>query len=134
MKTAALAAIVAVAMPSVAYAQDKCADAEDQATMNQCAEAAFEASDKKLNELYKQIEARLADDEDTKKLLIQAQRDWVKFRDAECRFRTAGAAGGSVVPMLVATCMDELTQSRANAFAGYLNCQEGDLSCPVPAN
>jgi len=133
MKAATLTAALILAMPPFAFAQDKCADAEDQATMNECADASFKESDKKLNELYKQIEARLSDDADTKKLLVQAQRDWVKFRDAECSFQTAGSAGGSAIPMLIAMCMDGLTQSRINDFEGYLNCEEGDLSCAVPA-
>lgn len=133
MKTAILTAVVVLAMPAFAFSQDKCADAEDQATMNECADASFKESDKKLNELYKQIEARLKDDADTKKLLVQAQRDWVKFRDAECNFQTAGSAGGSVVPMLISMCMHGLTQSRVKDFEGYLNCEEGDLICPFPA-
>jgi uncharacterized protein YecT (DUF1311 family) len=133
MKIAILTAAVVLAVPTFAFAKDKCADAKDQATMNQCYDAAFKSSDKKLNELYKQIEARLKDDADTKKLLIQAQRDWGKFRDAECSFQTAGAAGGSMMPMLLAQCMDGLTQSRIQDFEGYLKCQEGDMSCPVPA-
>lgn len=135
MKTAILTVAMALAMPAFAFAQDmnKCADAEDQATMNECAEAAFKESDKKLNGLYKQIEARLKDDADTKKLLVQAQRDWDKYRDAECNFQSAGSAGGSVVPFVIASCKDDLTQSRIKDFEGYLNCDEGDLSCPVPA-
>ncbi|MER8705963.1 lysozyme inhibitor LprI family protein [Mesorhizobium sp. M0323] len=133
MKIAILTAAVVLAAPTFALAKDKCADAKDQATMNQCFGAEFQKSDKKLNELYKQIEARLKDDADTKKFLVQAQRDWGKFRDAECSFQTAGSAGGSVIPMLIAQCMDGLTQSRVKAFEGYLNCKEGDLSCPVPA-
>jgi uncharacterized protein YecT (DUF1311 family) len=134
MKTAILTVALVLAMPAFAFAQDKCYDdAKDQAALNQCADAAFKESDKKLNGLYKQIEARLKDDADTKKPLVQAQRDWVKFRDAECSFQTAEAAGGSMMPMLVAQCMDGLTQSRVKDFEGYLNCEEGDLSCPVPA-
>ncbi|TPL15877.1 DUF1311 domain-containing protein [Mesorhizobium sp. B2-4-10] len=133
MKTAILTTAVVLAVPAFAFAKDKCADAKDQATMNQCADASFRKSDKKLNELYKQIETRLKDDADTKKLLVQAQQDWIKFRDAECNFQTAGAAGGSVVPMLLSMCMDGLTQSRVKDFDGYLNCKEGDLSCSVPA-
>jgi uncharacterized protein YecT (DUF1311 family) len=133
MKTAILTVALVLAGPTFAFAQGNCDDAKDQATMNECFDAAFKKSDKKLNELYKQIETRLKDDADTKKLLIQAQRDWVKFRDAECSFQTAGAAGGSVVPALVAMCMDGLTQTRIKDFEGYLNCEEGDLSCPVPA-
>lgn len=128
-----LAAAGVLAMPGFSLAADKCANAEDQATMSQCADASFKTSDKKLNDLYQQIESRLSDDLDTKKLLVQAQRDWGKFRDAECNFRTAGSAGGSMRPMLVLMCRDRLTQSRVKDFEGLLKCQEGDLSCPVPA-
>jgi hypothetical protein len=107
---------VVLAVPAFAFAQD---------------DAAFKESDKKLNELYKEIEARLKDD-DTKTLLVQAQRDWIKFRDTECSFQTAGAAGGSMMPMLTAQCMDSLTQSRVKDFEAYLKCQEGDPGCPFP--
>ncbi|WP_353826283.1 lysozyme inhibitor LprI family protein [Mesorhizobium sp.] len=134
MKTAILTVAVVLVMPAFALAQDKCYDAaKDQAAPNECADATSNKSDKKLNELYKQIEARLNDDADTRTLLVQAQRDWVKFRDAECSFQTAGAAGGSVAPMLIAQCVDRLTQSRVKDFEGYLKCQEGDPGCPVPA-
>ncbi|KQY49472.1 MULTISPECIES: lysozyme inhibitor LprI family protein [Rhizobium/Agrobacterium group] len=128
-----LATAVVWATPGFSFAADKCANAEDQATLTQCAEASFKKSDKKLNNLYKQIESRLSDDTDIKNLLVQTQRDWGKFRDAECAFQTAGAAGGSMMPMLVLICRDSLTQSRVKDFEGYLQCQEGDMSCPVPA-
>jgi uncharacterized protein YecT (DUF1311 family) len=120
MKTAMLTAALVLAAPSFACAQDD-------------AEAAFKRSDKKLNELYRQIEGRLKDDADTKKLLVAAQRAWVGFRDAECTFATSESAGGSVYPTLVASCKDALTQSRVKQFEAYLKCEEGDLSCPVPA-
>jgi hypothetical protein len=29
-------------------------------------------------------------------------------------------------------CLDELTQSRIEQFRQYLDCEEGDMSCPVP--
>ncbi|MDX8446404.1 lysozyme inhibitor LprI family protein [Mesorhizobium captivum] len=116
-----------------AFAGDKCAEARDQASLNQCADASFRKSDKKLNALYKQIEARLKDDADAKELFVQAQQDWIKFRDAERNFQAAGAAGGSMAPMLALMCRDSLTQPRVKNFEAYLNCQEGDLSCPVPS-
>lgn len=134
MKTVILTVVAVLTMPAFAFAQDKCYDeAETQAALNECADAAFKEADKKLNDLYKQIEARLSDDADTRKLLVQAQRDWLRFRDAECGFQTAAAAGGSMMPMLVAQCMEGLTQSRVKDFEGYLNCEEGDMGCPVPA-
>jgi uncharacterized protein YecT (DUF1311 family) len=134
MKTAILTVAMVLAMPAFAFAQDKCYDAaRDQPALNECADAAFKKSDKKLNELYKQIETRLNDDADTKNLLVQAQRDWIKFRDAECSFQTAEAVGGSMMPMLTAQCAESLTQSRVKDFEGYLKCEKGDMSCPVPA-
>jgi uncharacterized protein YecT (DUF1311 family) len=134
MKTVTLAAAMVLAMPTFTFAQNKCYDAaKTQYDLNQCAGASLGESDKKLNELYAQIEARLKDDANTRKLLVQAQRDWTKFRDAECNFQTAQSAGGSIMPMILAQCIDGLTQTRVKDFEGYLKCQEGDTSCPVPA-
>jgi hypothetical protein len=35
--------------------------------------------------------------------------------------------------MIFSLCRDSLTQARSKDFESYLHCQEGDLSCPVPA-
>lgn len=131
MRYAIFAAVVVLAMPSMATAADKCADPQDQMTMNECAAASFAASDKQLNELYKQIVGRLKDDSDATKLLIHAQREWVNFRKAECAFQSSGGGSGSQMTELM--CANDLTQKRAKDFERYLNCEEGDLSCPVPA-
>lgn len=85
-----------------------------------------------LNKLYKQIEHRLKDDADTTKQLVTAQRAWVAFRDAECNFSSSGASTGSVYPMIVSICLDGMTQKRIEDFRGYLECEKGDMSCPVP--
>ncbi|MGE4248980.1 MAG: lysozyme inhibitor LprI family protein [Parvibaculaceae bacterium] len=111
---------------------DDCANASDQATMTQCADTALKKSDAELNALYKQIEQRLKDNADARKLLTTAQRNWVSFRDAECAFAASASAGGSVYPMVHAQCADGLTQARVKDFKAYLSCPEGDLSCPVP--
>ena len=113
-------------------AADKCADAQDQATMNQCADNAYKASDAKLNKVYKQITGRLKDDHDTAKLLVTAQKAWIAFRDAECGFASAGVAGRSIQPMVRAQCLDSVTQDRIKSLNTYLNCEEGAMSCPVP--
>jgi len=130
LKLVIIAAGLLMAMPTIAFAKDNCADPQDQATMNECAGASLKASDRTLNELFGQIEARLKDDAGTRKLLVQAQRDWIRFRDAECAFETASA--GSTAPMLAAMCANRLTQARAKEFEGFLNCPEGDTACPVP--
>lgn len=114
-----------------AHALD-CANASDQATMNQCAAQEHKAADKELNALYQLITARLKSNPDSKKLLVGAQRAWIGFRDAECKFASSAVSGGSVYPLIYSNCVTELTKARVETFKNYLKCQEGDLSCPVP--
>jgi len=116
---------------SMAFAVD-CDNASDQATMNQCAAQQNVAADKELNALYQQITSRLKSNPDSKKQLVSAQRAWVAFRDAECKFSASGVTAGSVYPLIYSNCTTELTKARVATFKTYLKCQEGDLGCPVP--
>jgi uncharacterized protein YecT (DUF1311 family) len=119
---------------SAAMAQSgACSNAQDQMTLNECAGQSFRKSDNELNTLYKQIQQRLKGDADTTKLLVAAQRAWLSFRDAECAFVSSSVSGGSIYPMIHAICADRLTQKRITDFKAYLTCEDGDMSCPVPA-
>lgn len=126
-----LLALTPLLFTTVAHAAD-CDYATDQATMNQCAAQQNKAADKELNALYQQITERLKGSPDSKKLLVGAQRAWIGFRDAECKFSASGVEGGSVYPLIYSHCITDLTKARVEAFKTYLKCQEGDLSCPVP--
>ncbi|TKT80367.1 lysozyme inhibitor LprI family protein [Aquamicrobium sp. LC103] len=127
------ALLLTAAFTTGAQAADACDNAEDQATLNECANKAFKTADTQLNADYKEIEKRLADDADAKKLLVASQRAWVAYRDAECTFQSSGVDGGSVYPMIHANCLATLTAARVEDFKAYLSCEEGDMSCPVPA-
>ena len=122
-----LLALTPLLFTTVAHAAD-CDNATDQATMNQCAAQQNKAADKELNALYQQINARLKDSPESKKQLIGAQRAWIGFRDAECKFSASGVEGGSVYPLIYSNCITDLTKARVEAFKTYLKCQEGDLS------
>ncbi|MGN8278541.1 lysozyme inhibitor LprI family protein [Pseudomonas sp. SMV71] len=126
-----LLALAPLLLATVAEADD-CANAITQGEMNQCAAQQYKAADKELNDLYKQITARLKDDPKAKQLLVKAQRAWIGFRDAECEFSASGVEGGSVYPLIYTDCMTAQTKARVEAFKTYLECKEGDLSCPVP--
>ncbi|WP_248764780.1 lysozyme inhibitor LprI family protein [Pseudomonas protegens] len=104
-----------------------------QTDMNLCANVQQKAADKELNALYQQINQRLKDQPRSKKRLVSAQRAWVAFRDAECSFSTSGVEGGSLYPVAYSNCLTALTKARVESFKQYLQCEEGDLSCPVPA-
>jgi uncharacterized protein YecT (DUF1311 family) len=129
----ATAVLMAIAPIAVALAQD-CANATSQMAMNVCADQAYRKTDAELNAVYKQINDRLKDDKETIKLLVNAQKAWLAFRDAECTFSTSASAQGSVYPMLVAQCRDGLTSKRIDELKTYLRCEEGDMGCPVPSS
>ena len=126
-----LLALTPLLFTPAAFAVD-CDNAADQATMNQCAAQQNKAADKELNALYQQITTRLKSSPDGKKLLIGAQRSWIAFRDAECKFSASTVEGGSVYPLIYSNCVTGLTKARVETFKNYLKCQEGDMSCPVP--
>ncbi|WEK51270.1 MAG: lysozyme inhibitor LprI family protein [Candidatus Kaistia colombiensis] len=129
-----LCIIAAILLAGLSSAQaGACDEAADQAAMNACADKALKASDAALNATYKKITRRLAGDPDATRQLVAAQRAWVSFRDAECTFTSSGTRGGSAYPMVYSTCLDGLTRSRIADLEALLACQEGDLSCPVPA-
>lgn len=116
-----------------AIAQECNPSDETQMGLNICAAADYKAEDEKLNTTYGEIMKRLADDAEGRKLLQDSQRAWIAFRDAECAFATESSRDGSIYPMLVSQCLSGVTTARTEQLGGYLNCEEGDMSCPVPA-
>jgi uncharacterized protein YecT (DUF1311 family) len=127
-----LLALTPLLFTPLTHAAVNCANASDQATMNQCAGQDYKAADKELNRVYQQITGRLKNNSDGKKLLVSAQRAWIGFRDAQCKFSASGVAGGSVYPLIYSNCMTSVTKVRVEALKQYLKCEEGDMSCPVP--
>ena len=134
MRIANTVLALAILGPLGVSAAEDCTNASNQTAMTVCADQAFKKADAELNAVYKQITSRLKDNPDAAKLLVTAQKSWVNFRDAECAFSTSSAAQGSIYPMLVAQCRDTLPRKRVVELKAYLHCEEGDMSCPVPAS
>jgi len=111
-----------------------CVNPMTQAAMNTCAGEIAKKSDAELNALYKQVEQRLEGEGEKKVRLVAAQRSWIAFRNAECRFMASGANGGSIYLMVSNQCFDGLTKKRIEDFKAYLSCPAGDSPCPVPSN
>lgn len=131
VQAALLAGVVTAAMTPGARAA--CDAGLPQQGLNDCAHREFESADTALNAAYRRIVVRLAGQTETRQLLSKAQRAWLAFRDAECGFSASGVQGGSIQPMIVSLCQTDLTKARTEALGRYLDCKEGDLSCPVPA-
>ncbi|MEM7700829.1 MAG: lysozyme inhibitor LprI family protein [Pseudomonadota bacterium] len=99
-----------------------------QQDMNICAHRDFLIADATLNAQWKvtraKMKARDADwdgykpDYDTRPgwfaTLLEAQRAWLTYRDAQCRVDGYSARGGSLEPLLVSTCKTALTEARTH--------------------
>ncbi|MFO3903677.1 lysozyme inhibitor LprI family protein [Enterobacter hormaechei] len=109
---------------------DECANASTQTEMNTCAAQQYQAADKTLNQTYQTALKRAAAPQ--RDLLKKAQQAWIALRDADCALIGSGTEGGSVQPMIVNQCLAEKTNEREAWLASMMQCEEGDLSCPLP--
>lgn len=119
-------------LPLPALAAEDCSRLATQLEMNTCAGRNLDVADAALNDAYRKIVVRLAQDTEAIGQLRAAQRAWIAFRDAECAFAASSVEGGSIYPMIHADCLREATEARTAALHTYLDCAEGDLSCPLP--
>lgn len=91
-----------------------CSDPTTTVEMIQCSNEELKTADKMLNDAYNQRRSRL--DELGNKLLRDAQRAWIKFRDAECAYDRDIARGGTMAPLLQLGCLTQMTRERTNAL------------------
>jgi len=84
--------------------------AQTQLEMNETANTNYKKADAQLNKVYKQLMSII--DKNEKLLLIQAERDWVKFRDSHCKFEASQYEGGSMKPLVYSTCLEAVTRKR----------------------
>lgn len=113
--------------PELPDCDQEAMDAGVQSAMNICAAREFAAADARLNTQWSltRTEMKRRDknwDEGTSPewddrpgyfaTLLEAQRAWIKYRDAHCRVDGYTARGGSLEPLLVSTCKTALTKAR----------------------
>lgn len=129
MKAGYLLLLAAMTCVSGARADDatECNEFDDYSGWFDCEIAQARAADDELNAIYRQVMERMSpvSNELGRNNLRNAQRAWIAFRDAECRFRTE--ALGSVAGAIDAGCANRLTRHRIEELRYYLTCFEDDL-------
>ena len=108
-----LAALLLACIPATLAAQDdhpSCDEARTQADMTMCAAMAYARADTALNQTYRQVLDGI--DSARKETLREAQRAWIRMRDADCELENAEFEGGSIHPMLFALCQAHATRLR----------------------
>src|SRR2546421_12846412 len=103
MKAATLFLLLCALASGYTFAQgtkksDPCANAQSQAEMNDCAGKEYKAADAVLNQVYRQLGARLDDEE--KSQLKEAQTAWHRYRDLNCDFVEDQYKRGTIMPII----------------------------------
>jgi uncharacterized protein YecT (DUF1311 family) len=117
-----IAALI-LAMSSPFMPLDECEGELPQQQMNFCAAQDFRRADAALNAQWKvtaaEMKRRDAEGygaEDGRpgyfETLLEAQRAWLKYRDAHCRSEGYHFRGGTMEPFMTASCKTALTEAR----------------------
>jgi uncharacterized protein YecT (DUF1311 family) len=116
-------------------ADDKpdCIDPQTQMEMTFCAGVDYQEADAALNALWPDVlaAARLNDEyvgdmarergvPTTVEALRDAQRAWIRFRDAQCEFEAYEVFGGTMQPMVGSLCLARLTRERITLLSQAL--------------
>jgi len=94
---------------SPAYSQ--CMDkASSTVAMSSCIQAETQLQDQRLNRVYKQLTSKL--ESGPQKSLRDVQRQWIAYRDANCKFHVQ-ASGGTLAQLEGGMCVLDMTRERA---------------------
>ncbi|WP_043420381.1 lysozyme inhibitor LprI family protein [Cupriavidus basilensis] len=86
------------------------------AGMHACISAETARQDKGLNAAYQSLQQGIAPARKPK--LLDAQRAWLKFRDANCSFQ-ADPDGGTLAGVNAAACVMQMTADRAKELSDF---------------
>lgn len=111
-----LAALLATGAQAQTAAE--CKAPQQQQLMNACAAKKYQQSDAALNVAWKSAKA-FADAIGQGRDLLAAQRAWLAYRDAACTVHASPFEGGSIQPMVRATCLSELTDQRTRMLRDF---------------
>ncbi|RYY47073.1 MAG: DUF1311 domain-containing protein [Chitinophagaceae bacterium] len=95
------------------------ATAQTQLEMNQEAADSMKIADAEMTLLYRKAVAK--QDAAGRKLLLDAQRKWIRYKEAHCKAVAQAYDKGSMQPMVFCHCITELTRERADKLKRYSN-------------
>jgi uncharacterized protein YecT (DUF1311 family) len=108
---------------------DPCAGATTTIELNACAQQVLARRDRELNEAYRALLRELADAgqgdadaaarADARRLLVEAQRHWLRFRDSDCRGRVRLHDTGSMRGLVQLGCLIAHTEQRTAQLRGW---------------
>ena len=113
-----LAAALLLGGGAEAQTAAECIAPQQQQLMNACAYKEYEAADAALNAAWKPAKS-FADSIGKGEALLEAQRAWLAYRDAACDVHASPYEGGSIQPLIRATCLSDLTAARTRMLLEF---------------
>ena len=107
--------------------------AATQTEMNQCQESSYRAADEELNRVYQRLLSAYSNDSVFIGKLREAQRAWIRFRDAELAMKYPPRNGqpadyGSMGSFCLSEYLEKMTYERIATLRQWLNgAEEGDV-------
>ena len=101
--------------------QPNCKNPQTQTELNICSGVDYQQADKQLNQVYNQVRDKLS--ANRRQQLIVAQRAWISFRDADCKFARSAVEGGTMAPLIFNNCLQDMTKKRTLELNSYLQNQ-----------
>jgi len=103
---------------------------QTQIELNNKAKVGYEKSDKELNQVYQKIIQVYKSDTVFLKTMREAQKQWIKFRDAQLKMKYPPYpnADESTLPMCRYYYLEELTNARIKDLKRWIDgVEEGDV-------
>ena len=105
--------------------ENACYEADQsQQAMNRCAGEANQRADAALNTQWAKVLTIFGDDAETRKLLLDGQRAWLKYRDAQCQLAALDSRGGSIWPLINSGCLASVTRKRTQELKELIDGTE----------
>ena len=108
----------------------RCASADTQGGMNDCAYEGFLEASAGMSRQLRLIETALTSA--PRSQWRRVQKAWLTYRTETCQFEASAVGNGSARSMVQWQCADRMTRQRTAELFRLTACPEGDLACPVP--
>lgn len=120
--------VLALAAPASAGEEWICDKANSNAEHLQCADREYRKHDAELNAVYKALLKESEGQNDPLpgagppplQALKEAQRAWVSYRDANCRWKASSFYGGSGQPVIMMSCLAITTRDRVKELRSFM--------------
>jgi len=81
---------------------------------------AYQKADKELNVVYNQLKKKLGAQDQIN--LVNSQKDWIKFRDSNCKFKSYPEGyGGVIANKMYADCRMQITINRTKELKSLMS-------------